>query len=155
MSRSCPCGSSKALAVCCGPYLEGAAVPDTPEAMMRSRYTAFCLKNAAYLIETRYPPNRQPDERQQLEATLESTTWIGLKIVRSAIDPDDPSLGVVEFSAFYEANGVKQLHEKSRFKKKDGRWYYRDGEFLPPLALKRNEPCFCHSGKKYKRCHGK
>ena len=65
---------------------------------------------------------------------------------------------------------VSQLHERSRFVRevvdqKDSvrnasqgetkRWLYVDGDQLPPLAPKRNAPCWCRSGKKFKHCHGK
>ena len=32
------------FATCCGPYLAGAAIPQTAEALMRSRYTAYTLR---------------------------------------------------------------------------------------------------------------
>jgi SEC-C motif-containing protein len=47
-----------------------------------------------------------------------------------------------------------QLHERSRFIKDQGRWFYLEGERLPPFIPKRNQPCWCGSGKKFKHCHG-
>ncbi|NEQ54934.1 MAG: zinc chelation protein SecC, partial [Leptolyngbya sp. SIO3F4] len=35
-----------------------------------------------------------------------------------------------------------------------GCWFYLDGEMLPPILPKRNQPCWCGSGKKFKHCHG-
>ena len=47
-----------------------------------------------------------------------------------------------------------QIHENSRFVNENGRWYYCDGQMLPPVVWGRNQPCWCHSNKKYKKCHG-
>ncbi|MEZ5505160.1 MAG: YchJ family metal-binding protein [Gammaproteobacteria bacterium] len=46
------------------------------------------------------------------------------------------------------------LHERSRFVKEDGRWFYLDGEMLPLPSPGRNDPCWCGSGQKFKKCHG-
>jgi len=37
---------------CCYPFLIGASKPETPEQLMRSRYSAFCTKNIEYLFST-------------------------------------------------------------------------------------------------------
>ena len=50
----CPCGGPN-LSTCCGPYIAGAAIPDTAEALMRSRYTAYTQRNEAYLRATWHP----------------------------------------------------------------------------------------------------
>ncbi|MEM9217881.1 MAG: YchJ family metal-binding protein [Cyanobacteria bacterium P01_F01_bin.150] len=50
---------------------------------------------------------------------------------------------------------ISQLHERSRFIREGDCWFYVDGDQLPPLMPKRNEPCWCRSGKKFKYCHGK
>ena len=47
----CPCNSGKDYRVCCGLYHEGEVAP-TPTALMRSRYSAFALENADYLLAT-------------------------------------------------------------------------------------------------------
>ena len=49
---TCPCGSGKPLSACCGPYLEGKEDPPTPEALMRSRYTAYTQGNLDYIEKT-------------------------------------------------------------------------------------------------------
>ncbi|MEO0825855.1 MAG: YchJ family metal-binding protein, partial [Cyanobacteria bacterium J06642_9] len=64
-------------------------------------------------------------------------------------------LVLAEFVALYQAGEIGQPHERSRFVKQKDRWFYLDGEILPPLAPKRSEPCWCGSGKKFKHCHGK
>lgn len=152
----CPCGSQRPLSTCCAPFLTGQALPPTAEALMRSRYTAYCQGNIEYLIATHHPLKRGGRDRAALSKSVQSTTWLGLTVLKTAQGMAADREGMVEFVALYrEGNAAKQLHERSRFKKQRGRWFYLDGELLPPLAPKRNEPCWCGSGKKFKQCHGK
>jgi len=65
------------------------------------------------------------------------------------------SEGVVEFAADYQGG---QLHERSRFLKEEGKWFYLNGDILPPVTaakVGRNDPCPCGSGKKFKKCCGR
>ncbi len=125
---------------------------------MRSRYSAFSKGDIDYLIASHHPSKRQPNHRTSLANTIEQTTWLGLKIVSSAPPQPNDTTGYVEFAAFYQQAGqstVEQLHEKSEFTKQSGQWYYLQGQLLDPIQLGRNDLCWCGSGKKYKRCHGK
>ena len=47
----CPCGTNLPYAGCCGRFHSGQPAP-TAEALMRSRYSAFALRDAAYLART-------------------------------------------------------------------------------------------------------
>ncbi len=151
----CDCGSQKAYAICCGPYLEGKISAPDPESLMRSRYTAFCRMDADYLVATIASGKTDPEKlRRELKQTMAATRWLGLKVLGSSMD--GPDRGQVEFVAFYrQVDGMGQLHELSNFVKAEGRWVYVDGRILPALKLARNEACFCGSGKKYKKCHGR
>ena len=149
---SCPCCSGLSYQQCCGRFHSGQETPDTAEQLMRSRYSAFSLGLIDYLLATIHADSRQNDDTQALQQTIDQTKWLGLKII------SQHELGAnqvqVEFAAFYQDdNNIGQLHERSRFKYINQRWYYVDGEFLPPLKLGRNEACFCGSGKKFKQCH--
>ncbi|MEM9004915.1 MAG: YchJ family protein [Cyanobacteria bacterium P01_F01_bin.86] len=151
----CPCNSQRGLAECCEPYLLGKAIAPTAEALMRSRYTAYCQGNIDYLITTHHPAKRSLSERTHLSKSVQNTTWLGLTVVKTEQGQSQDETGIVEFVAIYRTGNVGQLHERSRFKKQKGRWFYVDGDQLPPLEPKRNEPCWCGSGKKFKQCHGK
>lgn len=152
----CPCGSRKPFAQCCQPLIEGGAPALTPAALMRSRYTAFCRGNIDYLIATHHPSKRQPDDRRTLQNSVTSTEWLSLMVLSAPPPGPAESVGLVEFAAFYKKHGeFRQLHERSQFIKENGRWFYLQGEILPPVILQRNDPCWCGSGKKYKRCHGR
>lgn len=123
---------------------------------MRSRYTAYCTQNIDYLLKTHHPKHRQLNSRKQISATAKNTAWSGLTIIATSAGQAADTTGVVEFVALYRVGGgVAQLHERSRFLKEGNQWFYTDGDMLPPLQPKRNEPCWCGSGKKFKQCHGK
>lgn len=119
----CQCGSKLLSAKCCLPFIREEAKPPTPEALMRSRYTAYALQEEAYLLNTWAEKNRPtPPLFEQQEETLK---WINLKIIRSSATTD---AGIVEFVATYKVNGkAYKLHEVSNFQKVNGKWYYTDG----------------------------
>jgi len=154
-TEPCVCGSQKPAPQCCQPLLDGKVKAATPEALMRSRYAAFCQGNIAYLIATHHPSQRQPDDAQTLQATIATTEWLGLQVLHAAPTAKTDQIGFVEFAAFYQRGTFGQLHERSKFIKEDEQWYYLDGELLPPITLGRNDLCWCGSGKKYKKCHGR
>ena len=154
-SSLCPCGSQSAFANCCEPYLLGTAIAPTAEALMRSRYTAYCRGQVDYLIATHHPSMRRPSDRANLSKSMQNTTWLGLTVLNTERGQPEDDTGIVEFVALYRTGEVGQLHERSRFQKQKGRWFYVDGDHLPPLEPKRNAPCWCGSGKKFKQCHGK
>ena len=75
----------------------------------------------------------------------------------------DDEVGEVEFVVGYidERGEGCRHHERSRFRRSEGRWYFVEGELIkePPVVregpkMGRNDPCSCGSGKKYKRCCG-
>lgn len=119
----CACGSGRAYAACCGRWHAGEAAPDA-EALMRSRYCAFVLGDAAYLNATWHPDTRPA------ELGLDAPPvprWLGLKVVAHAVQDADHA--TVEFVARYKIGGrAHRLHETSRFERIAGRWLYLDGD---------------------------
>lgn len=155
----CPCGNKATLGDCCGPLLAGSLAASTAEALMRSRYTAYALKDASYLNATHHPSTRDETLKASLESSFQNCEWTGLKITgRSAGSPLDDA-GTVRFEAtFVQKAKPYILKELSRFIKEDGRWLYKDGDGgidAIKIALPgRNDPCWCGNGKKFKKCHG-
>src|SRR6478752_2346968 len=119
----CPCGSGRGYEVCCGPLHAGLPA-STAEALMRSRFSAFALGLAEYLLASWHPSTRP--------ASLElddGTVWRRLQIVDTVAGGPDDAEGVVEFRASYrDTDGAGVLHERSRFTRVDGRWAYVDGD---------------------------
>lgn len=119
----CVCGSGRAADACCARFHAGEPAP-TPEALMRSRYSAFVLDLRDYLLATWHPTTR-PAALPPPEPGLK---WLGLEVKRSALQ--DADHGTVEFVARSKLGGrAHRLHENSRFVREDGRWYYVDGDF--------------------------
>jgi len=112
------------FARCCGRYLadfEGTPAPDA-QALMRSRYTAFVFEDADYLLATWHPSHRPGD--LAFEPGLK---WLGLE-VRDYCVIDD-SHAEVEFVARSRLAGrAHRLHERSRFVREGGRWFYLEGD---------------------------
>ncbi|KAA9087145.1 YchJ family protein [Microbacterium radiodurans] len=122
-TATCPCGSADSFAGCCGPLLAGAPA-ETAADLMRSRYTAFVVGDAAHLARTWHPRTRPRDT-----APEPGTAWIGLTVVRTEAGGPGEDRGVVEFRARWrDADGVHDLHETSRFERVRGRWTYVDGD---------------------------
>ena len=119
----CPCGSGGAYEACCGPWHAGEPAP-TAEALMRSRYSAFVRRDAAYLLRTLHPVERAKPKAGDFRAAFR-ITWTGLEVLAVVAGGTDDSTGMVHFKAHYQG-GV--LEERSRFFRIDGAWLYRDGK---------------------------
>ncbi|MDR3515667.1 MAG: YchJ family protein [Azospirillaceae bacterium] len=157
VDTACPCGSGRPIRACCGPYLSGAAIAPTPEALMRARYSAFATQNIDYIEQTVLIEKREDFDREKVADWAVRSQWNGLEI-RSAPPPDETE-GWVEFVARFSLDGKEYLHhESSRFLYRLDRWWYSDGIMGPrPRAVTkvgRNDLCPCGSGKKYKKCCG-
>ena len=104
---------------------------------MRSRYTAFANGDADYLFRTWHPRTRPVD------VTVDpGITWTGLQVIDTVGAPSYPAVGIVidtvaggpdddrgevEFRALFESAGrADSLHERSRFERRAGRWFYLD-----------------------------
>lgn len=126
----CPCGRLDArrrpLAWlhCCGPYLADFVARPAPDAesLMRSRYSAFVREDADYLLATWHRDHRPP--AVEFEAGLK---WLGLDVrEHRVLDADHAE---VEFIARSRLAGrAHRLHERSRFVREQGRWYYLEGK---------------------------
>lgn len=145
LGENCPCGSGNNYQQCCHPCHAGTAA-DTPEALMRSRFSAFVMNDADYLLATWHPDTRP------VELDLsESPEWVSLQILSAS---EQITVGQVHFRAIYRiGSGWGYLEEQSSFSKENGRWFYREGK-TSEGALKpgRNNPCPCGSGRKFKAC---
>jgi SEC-C motif-containing protein len=130
---ACPCGRADArgrplaYAACCGRFIgsfDSAPAPDA-ESLMRSRYSAFVLERADYLLAT-WHTSRRP-------ASIEfdaGVKWLGLEVRQHHVP--DATHAEVEFVARQKSPGspAVRLHERSRFVREVGRWYYVDGDQL-------------------------
>ncbi len=123
---------------------------------MRSRYTAYVVGNVNHLLGSRHLSTR-PDHIDPANFPK----WCGLEIISTEEGGSGDDRGIVEFKAsFLSENSIRTLHEKSRFVKENGKWFYVDGD-IRPVTVKptkktgRNDPCHCGSMKKFKKCCGR
>lgn len=87
---------------------------------MRSRYSAFVVRDGDYLLRTWAVAERPP--RIDFDRRLR---WTGLEIVGTTGGTAFHPTGTVEFRARFERDGVAgEHHERSRFIREDGRWVY-------------------------------
>jgi len=129
MSQLCPCSSKLTYDKCCEPYLLGKKYPDTPEKLMRSRFTAYAMHRAAYLVATTAEKGREQLDREELDRYCRSVKCISLKILKTEGGGPQDETGTVLFHASLQINGKRMLHrELSRFARENGRWIYVDGE---------------------------
>ena len=130
----CYCCSSKPYSDCCQPILEGQRPAATPEQLMRSRYSAFCIKNLDYVVDTTDPQARADMDRASTEEWMKNSEFTRLEVLRSS---DEGNKGTVEFKAYFTMNGANEIHhEISKFRKHSGTWYFRDGKVMPPPEAK-------------------
>lgn len=115
--------------------------------LMRSRYCAFVMQDADYLIKTWHPSCGAAALRAELMAGFAHTEWLGLTVFEHCWQDAD-NIGFVSFVArFTEGGKTGAIIERSRFLKENGQWYYIDGT-RPQFG--RNDPCPCGSGKNLK-----
>lgn len=129
-NAACPCGRTHTegkawtYAECCARYVEHFDTTPAPDAehLMRSRYSAFVLENASYLQATWHASQRPA----QLDFEP-GAKWLGLQVKDFQTSSD--TTAEVEFVARFRIGGrAVRLHERSRFVREAGRWFYVDGD---------------------------
>lgn len=151
-TSACPCGGTT-YDKCCQPLHLG-GVPVSAESLMRSRFSAFFLKNTDYIIATTTPSQQALLDKESLQAWADEMDWTHLRVMSHV-----PKIGKrhaqVRFRAYFRTqDGTENYHEElSAFVKIDERWYFLDPTV--PVNLTNKQPCLCGSGEKFKACCGK
>jgi SEC-C motif-containing protein len=146
----------------CLPFIEGKKQPATAAELMASRYVAYATEAIDYLFETHDPKTRSEADRKATQEWSRRADWRGMEIVSTERGGPEDDTGVVEFVARYAMDGVEHKHhERSDFRRIDGRWFFINGDKVSSAPVVRaapkvgrNDPCTCGSGKKFKKCHG-
>lgn len=121
----CPCCSGKTYCKCCQLAHLDHSKANTAEALMRSRYSAYALHNADYLLSTTHETQRKLYCKTELLEWATKNEWIELQIISATAT-------VIEFKAWYrnEEQILCVHHERSTFAYEGGFWYCVDGIFL-------------------------
>jgi SEC-C motif domain protein len=142
----CPCGQypDRTYGECCGPYHDGEAQPRTPLDVLRTRYSAFCLRNVEYVIRTTHPTCRDFKENKVAWAKeldrngmFDSYEFVGLTVLGDQeLTSEDE--GFVEFEVKLRANKAagaiadqtSVVKERSRFLRDPETkiWSYASGD---------------------------
>lgn len=129
ITETCPCGSKKNYADCCELCIDGKQLAQTPEALMRSRYSAYTKANIAYIEKTmcgRASNGFNVDEARQW---AQRSDWLGLNVIE--VTHKSSKTACVEFIARFSINKEQhKIHELSEFHYINGRWYYVDGKMI-------------------------
>jgi SEC-C motif-containing protein len=92
---------------------------------MRSRYSAYVLCNEQYLLATWHP-----DTRPRAVEFSNNQKWLGLNVIDASVT--GAASAEVEFIARSRVSNAASLrqHERSRFVREGGRWFYVDGDMV-------------------------
>lgn len=144
----CPCHSTLQYKDCCKPIIAGVTKAETPEILMRSRYSAYVLKNSSYLLSS-WDPTTRPSH-----VIAPDVQWLNLTIHRVSDIHHSDTHGTVDYSVLLlENDTLVTLHEVSNFIKSHGVWLYKDGESkTTQKKVCGKDNCPCGSNKKFKRC---
>mmetsp|Transcript_41357 Transcript_41357/g.74371 ORF Transcript_41357/g.74371 Transcript_41357/m.74371 type:complete len:281 (-) Transcript_41357:156-998(-) len=148
-SDVCPCGTGLSYEACCEPYHYGDKVAETPETLMRSRYSAFAKRETNYINTTMHPSH--PEIKgiseikmiQDISSTAKGCSFHKLAVLGSKAggSEDEATVSFRLWFKFVQWKGRKAIQDKewqtlsetSTFKKEDGRWLYLSGveDFTP------------------------
>ena len=120
----CYCGNSGSFQDCCEPYIKDIKNAPTAEVLMRSRYSAFAVGAADYLVNTTHISKRRYHNKRDILTWSQANKWLKLEVLASTET-------TVTFKAYYLDENLKaQVHyEHSTFKLENGKWFYVDGEY--------------------------
>lgn len=89
---------------------------------MRSRYSAFAMKNRSYLLATWHASTRPA--QIELDPTRE---WVQLRVLAAKETGDHATVKFIAKSRWSAGGQRDEQAETSRFVREDGRWLYVDG----------------------------
>ena len=125
MNKNCYCGSEKSYQECCEIRHHDLKTVENAEQLMRARYSAFCLGLIDFLYQSFHPSSRRFQKKTEIAQWSKENQWVGLEVLKATEN-------TVEFKARFIAHDTVAYvhHEKSRFQKLQGTWYYVDGKII-------------------------
>jgi SEC-C motif domain protein len=136
----CVCGSGRPYKACCEPFHRGLREAPDAESLMRSRYAAFALKDADYLVRTLHPDHAdralpEAEIRRSIRVTTTAFKYMGLAILDRAPPGDDGIAVVLFFAKIFEKGQERSFVERSEFMHDGEGWRYLRGEMWPVQKL--------------------
>jgi SEC-C motif domain protein len=130
----CPCSSEIMYSLCCKKYHEGKENAETPRELVKSRFSAYALSLADYIISTTHKTSpiysQNIDEWKELILDFsKSTIFKKLEIYNVE---EENNRARVFFTAHLEQNEYDSTFtEISNFINENSRWYYIKGQVIP------------------------
>lgn len=129
--KLCPCKSNKPYKECCEIYHLGKSYPENAKILMRTRFSAYALGLADYIIKTSHPQN--PCFKKDLKLLKEeiknfsnATSFENLEILDFV---EEKNQAFVTFIAYLKSlDKDLTFTEISHFEKIKGKWLYKDGQ---------------------------
>ena len=129
----CPCGSLKKYKKCCKPFHDKITFPKTALELMKSRFSAFAVLIADYIIFTTHENNSDyisdlKSWNQDIMNFSKNTRFERLEIL-DFIKGEVESFVTFKATLFQDNTDISFI-EKSRFLKVEDKWLYIDGQFI-------------------------
>ena len=129
----CPCGSLKKYKKCCKPFHDKITFPKTALELMKSRFSAFAVLIAFYIIFTTHENNSDyisdlKSWNQDIMNFSKNTRFERLEIL-DFIEGEVESFVTFKATLFQDNTDISFI-EKSRFLKVEDKWLYIDGQFI-------------------------
>ena len=129
----CPCGSLKKYKKCCKPFHDKITFPKTALELMKSRFSAFAVLIADYIIFTTHENNSDyisdlKSWNQDIMNFSKNTRFERLEIL-DFIEGEVESFVTFKATLFQDNTDISFI-EKSRFLKVEDKWLYVDGQFI-------------------------
>ena len=129
----CPCGSLKKYKKCCKPFHDKITFPKTALELMKSRFSAFAVLIADYIIFTTHENNSDyisdlKSWNQDIMNFSKNTRFERLEIL-DFIEGEVESFVTFKATLFQDKTDISFI-EKSRFLKVEDKWLYIDGQFI-------------------------
>lgn len=127
LTDPCPCGSGLMYGECCQPYLEcDKNIEQNPIMVLRTRFCANKLRMYDYILKSWHPDFRPKFKATHLAKESKGLVYTKLEILNEQFTSNE---GWIEYKALFRIGiSYGQLHEKARFLKLNGVWYYADGD---------------------------
>ena len=130
LKNPCPCCSGKEYDACCKIFHQG-ALPENALLLMRSRYSAYVLNIADYIVETTHPASPQYMDnkfawKRSISQFARNFSFRNLEVLDFK---EKNTLAIVTFTVYMTQEGHDATFtERSYFEKINNKWFYRGGQ---------------------------
>ena len=130
----CPCGSGKKYSKCCKPFHKELQLPATALELLRSRFSAYALKQFDYLINTTHPSNPEYKTnknawRKELQTNTQHTKFVNFEVLPTEqfiLLSANQTCITFKVTSYTKNNELQQIIETSIFENLKDKWLYKE-----------------------------